>query len=235
MHVNDFKSNFEGFPEKHWSLYVPEQQVIQIIRDMLPETAEWRFVKMKIMQGEPDGDDFVRAIGKVRTFIHEFTSRQAKRAIHQTSVNMQKTHITGSPGIPQGKSTKTDAEKKAANDKACLDPEATCYGCGARGHKSNWWGCPQYEATQKKKKEDRKRKGGGRGRGRGRGKGSGRGGGKGGRNRREKKKKDDDSQDSSAEKERAPLAEPFSPRILRSAVPGACEESSPEPLLLSVW
>ena len=63
MHVNDFKSNFEGFPEKHWSLYVPEQQVIQIIRDMLPETAEWRFVKMKIMQGEPDGDDFVRAIG----------------------------------------------------------------------------------------------------------------------------------------------------------------------------
>ena len=61
-HVNDLKSAFKGFDEKCWTKYVTEQSVIRIIRDMLPETAEWRFVKMKIMQGEPGGDDFDKAM-----------------------------------------------------------------------------------------------------------------------------------------------------------------------------
>ena len=200
-HVNDLRSAFKGKHERSWTNYVPEQTVIQIIRDMLPETAEWRFVRMKIMQGEPEGDDFDKAIGKVREFIHEFTPRSAKLALHRTSSQDSRSTITGSPGVPS--STKTDAQKKAENDEHGLDPNATCYTCNGQGHKSNWWGCPKYEENQKKKKQAASQKNktqrqpsnrnggkGGGGRGRGRGKG-GKGGRGRGRGRKEREEKDD--------------------------------------------
>ena len=200
-HVNDLRSAFKGKHERSWTNYVPEQTVIQIIRDMLPETAEWRFVRMKIMQGEPEGDDFDKAIGKVREFIHEFTPRSAKLALHRTSSQDSRSTITGSPGVPS--STKTDAQKKAENDEHGLDPNATCYTCNGQGHKSNWWGCPKYEENQKKKKQAASQKNktqrqpsnrnggkGGGGRGRGRGKG-GKGGRGSGRGRKEREEKDD--------------------------------------------
>ena len=179
-HVNDLRSAFKGNHDKSWTVYVPEQTVIQIIRDMLPETAEWRFVRMKIMQGEPDGDDFDQAIGKVREFIHEFTPRSAKLALHRTTSQDSRSTITGSPSVPS--STKTDAQKKAENDEKGLDPNATCYACNEQGHKANWWGCPKYAENKKKKKQEAQKKkkterqpsnrnggkgGGGRGRGRG--------------------------------------------------------------------
>ena len=198
-HVNDLRSAFKGNHDKSWTVYVPEQTVIQIIRDMLPETAEWRFVRMKIMQGEPDGDDFDQAIGKVREFIHEFTPRSAKLALHRTTSQDSRSTITGSPSVPS--STKTDAQKKAENDEKGLDPNATCYACNEQGHKANWWGCPKYAENKKKKKQEAQKKkkterqpsnrnggkgGGGRGRGNGGKGGGGRGRGRGGKEREEK-------------------------------------------------
>ena len=198
-HVNDLRSAFKGNHDKSWTVYVPEQTVIQIIRDMLPETAEWRFVRMKIMQGEPDGDDFDQAIGKVREFIHEFTPRSAKLALHRTTSQDSRSTITGSPSVPS--STKTDAQKKAENDEKGLDPNATCYACNEQGHKANWWGCPKYAENKKKKKQEAQKKkkterqpsnrnggkgGGGRGRSNGGKGGGGRGRGRGGKEREEK-------------------------------------------------
>ena len=144
---------FEGFPEKHWTKYKPEQNLISIIRDVLPETAEWRSVRIQIVQGAEYGDDFDKAIGRVRFFIQEFTPRAAKLAIHKKA-SQPTSKVTAAPGVPS--SGKTEEEKKAANDRAALDPDAECYGCGAKGHKSNWWGCPKYEENKKKRNEARK-------------------------------------------------------------------------------
>ena len=159
-HVDDYRSLFDGFPAKFWTKFKPEQNLIGIIRDVLPETPEWRSVRMQIMQGTEWGDDFDKAIGRVRVFIKEFTPRQAKLAIHQTAAQSNSSNssaqITANPGVPQ--SEKTEAEKKAANDRAAIDPDAECFSCGAKGHKSNWWGCPKYEENKKKRAAERREK-----------------------------------------------------------------------------
>ena len=80
QHVNDFRKKFQKFPAKHWAKYVPEQNLIGIIRDLLPETPEWRQVRIMIIQGQPNGDDFDKALGLVRFMISEFTSKAAKVA-----------------------------------------------------------------------------------------------------------------------------------------------------------
>ena len=172
QHVNDFKDEFRAKPDKYWTKYYPEQNMIQIIRDLLPETSEWRLVKMGIKQGVPSGcgNDFVLAIGTVRTYISEFRTKAEKLAIHRTGNLQSDSPISASPGVPSGKPAMTKEEKKAKNDEHGLDANAKCYTCGAKGHKSNWWGCPQYEANQKKKKN-------GGGKGKGKGKGGRRGGG----------------------------------------------------------
>ena len=192
IHVNDYRKKFCNFPAKHWTKYIPEQNLIGIVRDLLPETPEWRQVRIMIMQGQPAGDDFDKAIGLVRFMITEFTSRAAKLAIHRTASNQRHSNrkVTSSPSVPA--STKSEAQKKAENDKFGLDDKATCYACNGKGHKSNWWGCPKFEETKKKKQQTQKAKktqdqpsnrnggrgGGGRG-GRGKG-GRGRGGKSGG-------------------------------------------------------
>ena len=150
QHVNDFRKKFHKFPEKHWVKYIPEQNLIGIIRDLLPETPEWRQVRIMIIQGQENGDDFDKALGLVRFMISEFTSKQEKIAMHARGGSSRGTQrVTSSVHVPGGGKKKSDAEKKADNDKYGLDPAAHCYSCGQTGHKSNWWGCPQHEKNSK--------------------------------------------------------------------------------------
>ena len=71
--------------------------------------------------------------------ISEFTSRAAKQAMHARGGTKGTQRVMSSPHVPDGNGgkKKTDAEKKAANDKYGLDPAAHCYTCGEIGHKSN--------------------------------------------------------------------------------------------------
>ena len=114
--MNDFRKKFQKFPAKHWAKYVPEQNLIGIIRDLLPETPEWRQVRIMIMQGQPNGDDFDKALGLVRFMISEFTSKAAKVAMHARGGTRGTQRVTSSPIVPDGGKKKTEAEKKAAND-----------------------------------------------------------------------------------------------------------------------
>ena len=100
---------------------MPEQNLIGIIRDLLPETPEWRQVRIMIIQGQENGDDFDKALGLVRFMISEFTSRAAKQAMHARGGTRGTQRVMSSPIVPGGGKKKTDAEKKAANDKYGLD------------------------------------------------------------------------------------------------------------------
>lgn len=169
--------------------YLPEQDMIEMLRVLLPDSMEWNMIRVQIDDGEAHGSTYEGALAYVKKSIRALIPRSNKLAVHDLP-GSSNSSVVANPLHSQSEEAENDRTARLPKDDGtpakCMTP-----GCPSPdGHRSTWWRCPVYhqwkanKSIRRQQDKDRKKQDKSRGNQPG-GKGGGKGGGGkgGGRNR----------------------------------------------------